>query len=253
MSFYNFKLNDPSSFSTANSPDTKSPGRFVHKTFQDYQSKGTSSASNTPTTIAPQPQASAVSKTVMTNDGRGKFTVSGWKEKGVIAPGGEKSRFRLNKPTDSTEQFPVDQVLSTGNEAIFPPSGESYLQTNDSLDSADETLSSISITTSLQDISRTYSPLEIATLHSLGTPTSIRLVKLAGQSSWHTHPHTDEIFILLRGAIEILYRTKAGEEKVARCIGGELLKVPMKMEHCVIAEEGTEVILLEGSESVGSL
>lgn len=177
----------------------------------------------------------------------------GWKEKGVIAPGGEKSRFRLNKPTDSTEQLPIDEVLVTRNIPSFTQTGDSFIQTDESLDSTEEELTSVSITTSLQDISRTYSPLEIATLHSQGTPTSIRLVKLAGQSSWHTHPHTDEIFILLRGAIEILYRTKTGEEKVARCIGGELLRVPMKMEHCVIAEDGTEVILLEGSESVGLL
>ena len=252
MSFYNFKLNDPSSFSTSNHPGKKSPGRFVHKTFQDYQSKGTST-STAPATIAPQPQGSSVSKTVMTTDGRGKFAVPGWKEKGVIAPGGEKSRFRLNKPTDPTEQLPIDEVLITGNIPSFTQTGGPYIPTNDSLDTTEEELTSVSITSSLQDISRTYSPLEIATLHSQGTPTSIRLVKLAGQSSWHTHPHTDEIFILLRGAIEILYRTKTGEEKVARCIGGELLRVPMKMEHCVIAEEGTEVILLEGSESIESL
>jgi len=67
---------------------------------------------------------------------------------------------------------------------------------------------------------------------------------------WHSHTATDEIFILLRGAINMLYRTGSGDEKVARIVGGELLVVPMRMEHCVVAEEGTEVLLLEGSEGI---
>ena len=111
-----------------------------------------------------------------------------------------------------------------------------------------EEIHAVSITSSLQGITHTYSPVNIATLHSLGSPTSIRLVKLAGQGAWHTHDNTDEIFILLRGAINMHYRSRSGEEKVARVIGGELLCVPMRMEHCVVAEEGTEVLLLEGND-----
>ena len=79
----------------------------------------------------------------------------------------------------------------------------------------------------------------------------VRLVKLSGQGVWHSHIYTDEIFILLRGAINMLYRTD-GTEKIARVVGGELLVVPMRMEHCVVAEEGTEVLLLEGNEGVVS-
>ena len=67
---------------------------------------------------------------------------------------------------------------------------------------------------------------------------------------WHSHAATDEIFILLRGAINMLYRTGSGSEKIARVVGGELLVVPMRMEHCVVAEEGTEVLLLEGDETI---
>jgi mannose-6-phosphate isomerase-like protein (cupin superfamily) len=281
MSFYNFKLNDPSTFSTSASPDTKSPGRFVHKTFQDYQSKTSSAAAAVPVPgtstgigsgglkIAPK---TGTSTTVLTNDGRGKFSVPGWKEKGVIAPGGEKSRFRLNKPSENLNsslnisgsisgEGQVDDggggggggilaARTVGVDFMNPVTGE-YTEFNETHDPEQEQdIQPISITNSLQTITRTYTPVQIATLNSLSPPTTIRLVKLAGQSSWHTYPHTDEIFILLRGAIEILYRPRGGtgEEKVARCLGGELLRVPRGWEHCVIAEEGTEVILLEGSD-----
>src|SRR5271169_3034895 len=99
MSFYNFKLNDPSSFTTSNSPDSKSSGRFVHKTFQDFQAKP-SALSN--------PASTSVSNTLLENDGRGKFAVSGWKDKIPVTPGGETSRFRLNKPHST----PHDPLLS---------------------------------------------------------------------------------------------------------------------------------------------
>ena len=153
----------------------------------------------------------------MTNDGRGKFALSGWKEKKAVAPGGNKNRFQLENPASTDEEIPQE-------------------------------IRAVSINSSLQGITHTYSPLHIATLHSLGSPTSIRLVKLAGQGQWHVHDNTDEIFILLRGAINMHYRSGSGEEKVARVIGGELLCVPMRMEHCVVADEGTEVLLLEGND-----
>ena len=207
MSFYNFKLNDHSSFSTSSPSDSKNAGRFVHKTFEDFQSKNN--------VLTPQPTNS---RTIMTNDGRGKFAVSGWKEKNVIAPGGDKGRFRLEEePASIEEEIP-------------------------------EEIHALSITSSLHGITQTYSPVNIATLNSLGSPTSIRLVKLAGRGVWHTHDNTDEIFILLRGAINMLYRSRSGEEKIARVIGGELLCVPMRMQHCVVADEGTEVLLLEGND-----
>jgi mannose-6-phosphate isomerase-like protein (cupin superfamily) len=235
MSFYNFKLNDPSAGVTSSSPDSKASGKFVHKTFEDFRTKGQS--------VNIAPKKVSVSRTVMTNDGRGKFTVSGWKEQGVIAPGGEKSRFRLRKTV--TEEDVQQESLTTSNapEVIVQPPHV------DVVDIPDE-ISAVSINTSLQGITHTYSPLNLATLNSFGSPTSLRLVKLSGQSSWHSHDHTDEIFILLRGGINMLYRTRTREEKVTRVIGGELLRIPMTMEHCIVADEGTEVLLLEGKEGV---
>jgi mannose-6-phosphate isomerase-like protein (cupin superfamily) len=252
MSFYNFKLNDPSSYSTSTSPDTKGPGRFVHKTFQDYTSKS-------PDVVEMEPKIS-VSRTVMTNDGRGKFAVSGWKEKGVIAPGGEKGRFRV------TNQ--VQQYIANENESIPPPpvvptqvtfsipetdNGQEdmgiLLNGVQNETEVEEELLPISINSTLNGITHTYAPVNLATLHSLSSPTSIRLVKLSGQGQWHSHEHTDEIFILLRGSINLLYRSSQGDKSV-KFTTGELLRVPMRLEHCVIAEEGTEVMLLEGSDGV---
>ena len=80
MSFYNFKLNDPSSFSTS-SPDSKSQNRFVHKTFEDYSK---------PKPPPVEEDGEALSRRVMNQDGRGKFAVQGYNKPStstaVIAP-----------------------------------------------------------------------------------------------------------------------------------------------------------------------
>ena len=232
MSFYNFKLNDPSSFSTSNSPDSKSSGRFVHKTFQDFQAK--------PSVLSNNPSASHDSS--LDNDEQGKLTVGAWKDNAPISLRGETSRFRLNKPDPTLPPPPTETLLP-----------ETLPWGPQPADAQDEEIAAVSITSTLQGMTHTYSPIPIAHLYSLGSPTSIRLVKLGGQSAWHTHENTDEIFILLKGEINLLYRSReGGEEKCARVIGGELLRVPMRVEHCVVAEEGTEVLLLEGNDVLAS-
>lgn len=224
MSFYNFKLNDPSSFTTS-SPDSKSSNRFVHKTFDDYKPKPPTTNTTTATSATDSP---TLPRAILPNDGRGKFAVQNYaKQQQQQQQPSEtqpiQSRFRLQKPT--------------------PPQEDDIEHLDYSL--PDE-ISAVSITSSLQAITHTYSPLLLGMLSSYSTQTSIRVVKLAGQSSWHAHAQTDEVFILLRGTITVLYRSGSGEEKSVKVIGGELLVVPMGMEHCVVAEEGTEVLLLEG-------
>jgi len=160
----------------------------------------------------------------MTQDGRGKFSLREYKK----PPTSSLPELRPKSPTAESVRF--EEPASEGAYTI------------------PEEISAVSINASLQSITHTYSPLVLATLTSLGHRTSVRLVKLAGQSSWHTHDHTDEVFILLRGTITVLYKTASGQEKSCKAIGGELLSVPMGMEHTVIADDGTEVLLLEGCQ-----
>jgi mannose-6-phosphate isomerase-like protein (cupin superfamily) len=83
-------------------------------------------------------------------------------------------------------------------------------------------------------------------LYSMGIPTSIRLMKLGGPSDWKTHNYSDEIFIVLNGELNIYYRSAI--EKGVRLEKGEMICVPMKMEFCVFASEGTDVLLIQGRE-----
>jgi mannose-6-phosphate isomerase-like protein (cupin superfamily) len=211
MSFYNFKLGGPST-SASGSSTSSSPGRFVHKTYQDFETR----KNGVPSPIAPKPAVG--------EEGRGKFAVPGWKGSGIISTGGETSRFRLNANNDP------------------------HAENRDLQEPLPEELIAMSISTTLAAITHTYSPISIASLYSMGSPTFLRLVKLGGQSDWHTHQFTDEIFIVLQGELIIYYRS-FGAEKMVRVGSGELLCVPMRMEHCVVSEEGTEVLLMEGKDA----
>jgi mannose-6-phosphate isomerase-like protein (cupin superfamily) len=151
-------------------------------------------------------------------------------------------------PVPHINDFPQTESLKTEIAGDLPLDMGVYDMNVNEVEVPDE-LRAVSINSTLNGITHTYSPVNVATLRSLGSPTSIRLVKLQGQGVWHTHDHTDEIFLLLRGSIDILYRTRSGDKSV-RVTTGELLRVPMRMEHCVVAEDGTEVLLLEGNDVV---
>ncbi|MGS2641150.1 cupin domain-containing protein [Streptosporangium sp. LJ11] len=68
----------------------------------------------------------------------------------------------------------------------------------------------------------------------------IKLAKLKGEFVWHTHPETDELFLVISGRLTI----RLGEGDVV--LGpGELYVVPRGVEHCPVAEEETAILLVE--------
>jgi mannose-6-phosphate isomerase-like protein (cupin superfamily) len=72
--------------------------------------------------------------------------------------------------------------------------------------------------------------------------------KLKGEFVWHSHPDTDDFFLVLKGRLTIQLRDGAIE------LGpGELYVVPRGVEHCPKADEETHVLLIEpkGTPNVG--
>ncbi|MFI7031166.1 cupin domain-containing protein [Microbispora rosea] len=68
----------------------------------------------------------------------------------------------------------------------------------------------------------------------------IKLAKLKGEFVWHTHPETDELFVVVSGRLTI--RLREGDVVLGP---GELYVVPRGVEHCPVAEEETAVMLVE--------
>jgi mannose-6-phosphate isomerase-like protein (cupin superfamily) len=72
----------------------------------------------------------------------------------------------------------------------------------------------------------------------------VKLAKLQGEFVWHFHEHEDELFLIVRGELEMDWRDESGEHSVV--LGeGEFLIVPRGVEHRPRATEETHLMLFE--------
>jgi mannose-6-phosphate isomerase-like protein (cupin superfamily) len=68
----------------------------------------------------------------------------------------------------------------------------------------------------------------------------LEVVKVKGEFVWHSHPDTDDFFLVLAGRLTIQLR-----ERDIELGPGELFVVPRGVEHCPKAAEETHVLLIE--------
>ena len=68
----------------------------------------------------------------------------------------------------------------------------------------------------------------------------LKLVKLQGEFVWHDHKDTDEVFLVIRGEMEIGFR-----DRVVTLKAGELFVVPKGVEHITRAANECHALLIE--------
>jgi mannose-6-phosphate isomerase-like protein (cupin superfamily) len=68
----------------------------------------------------------------------------------------------------------------------------------------------------------------------------LQIVKVEGEFVWHSHPETDDFFLVLQGELTIQLR-----DRDVVLGPGELYVVPRGVEHCPRADEETHVLLIE--------
>ena len=66
------------------------------------------------------------------------------------------------------------------------------------------------------------------------------VVKVKGRFIWHSHPETDDFFLVLKGCLTIEMRQGA-----VTLSPSEVYVVPRGVEHCPVADEETEILLIE--------
>lgn len=66
------------------------------------------------------------------------------------------------------------------------------------------------------------------------------VVKVQGAFTWHSHPDTDDFFMVLSGRLTI--RLRDGDVVLEP---GQVFVVPKGVEHCPVAEEETHLLLIE--------
>jgi mannose-6-phosphate isomerase-like protein (cupin superfamily) len=68
----------------------------------------------------------------------------------------------------------------------------------------------------------------------------IFLAKAKGEFVWHSHPDTDDLFLVLDGRLTIQLRD--GDVELGP---GELFVVPRGVEHCPRSDDGASILLIE--------
>lgn len=69
----------------------------------------------------------------------------------------------------------------------------------------------------------------------------VRIVKVAGEFVWHSHPATDDFFLVLEGVLDIEMR-----DRTVTLAPGELFVVPRGVEHRPVARHGeVKLIVIE--------
>jgi mannose-6-phosphate isomerase-like protein (cupin superfamily) len=75
----------------------------------------------------------------------------------------------------------------------------------------------------------------------------VMVAKVRGEFVWHSHPGTDDFFLVLDGRLTIQLR-----ERDVELGPGELYVVPRGVEHCPKADQETHVLLIEPKGTVNT-
>jgi mannose-6-phosphate isomerase-like protein (cupin superfamily) len=68
----------------------------------------------------------------------------------------------------------------------------------------------------------------------------IKIAKIQGEFVWHSHPETDEVFLVIQGQFKIHLR-----DQLLELTEGELCVIPKGVEHKPTAEEECLILMVE--------
>ena len=101
--------------------------------------------------------------------------------------------------------------------------------------------SSINLETKLASFTDHWHPKIISNFNGH----DVMLVKLKGDFVWHSHPDTDDFFLVLKGTLRIDLRTPSGDTTHVELNPGELYVVPKGIEHRPMAIDEVHLLLIE--------
>ena len=74
-----------------------------------------------------------------------------------------------------------------------------------------------------------------------------KLAKVQGEFVWHNHPETDEVFLIVKGQLDIHFR-----DGLVTLKEGELYVVPKGVEHKPAAADECHILLVEPAGTVNT-
>jgi mannose-6-phosphate isomerase-like protein (cupin superfamily) len=99
----------------------------------------------------------------------------------------------------------------------------------------------LNIDRALASFDQLWSPRILARVNDF----ELRVAKVKGEYVWHAHADTDELFILVDGALSIEMREEDGSDRVVHLHPNDVFVVPRGVEHRPVSENGASLLLLE--------
>lgn len=99
------------------------------------------------------------------------------------------------------------------------------------------------VQTALSTITEHWQPHRLTSVNDY----DVKVVKLQGEFVWHTHPDTDELFMVVRGELTIQLRDR---DAILR--ENDVFVVPKGVEHCPKATDEVHAILFEPKGTVNT-
>ena len=97
-------------------------------------------------------------------------------------------------------------------------------------------MNAVNLKDKLETFSEHWSPRIVADFNG----NDVMVVKVKGEFNWHSHPDTDDFFLVIKGQITIKLR-----DEDVHLSEGELFVVPKGVEHCPVATNEAELLLIE--------
>lgn len=94
----------------------------------------------------------------------------------------------------------------------------------------------VNLADKFSQITKQWDPKIIAQLNDY----HFKIAKIQGEFVWHSHPETDEVFLVVEGSLTIQLRD--GDLHLAP---GELCVIPCGVEHKPAAEQECQILMVE--------
>jgi mannose-6-phosphate isomerase-like protein (cupin superfamily) len=101
----------------------------------------------------------------------------------------------------------------------------------------------VDLAAALSTFAEPWQPRTVAVLNDY----DVRVARTHGEFTWHSHPDTDEFFLVVSGSLTI--RLDGDEVTLGP---GQLFVVPRGVRHQPYSADGAEIVLIEPSSTVNT-
>ena len=98
------------------------------------------------------------------------------------------------------------------------------------------TTEAVNIHAALDSITEVWQPHRLVSVND----SDVKVAKLLGEFVWHSHPESDELFLVVSGSLTLQLR-----DRDVVLAPNDIFVVPKGVEHCPLAVEETAVVMVE--------